>query len=155
MMAVQTNDAVPLPIIFATWKFCENFTNEDNFNYTLPSTTECWCKNSKSFFMLASHCKQISKCMLKIRHPYYQYQFQPTFSLIFVMGIVRTKIVKKVGRRQNLNRDYKNIPPQKMSPSSISETQHIISLQNLLLPQPKIAFGNGYAIAKPVDFEAS
>ena len=47
--------------------------------------------------------------------------------------------------RHFLNRDYKNIPPQKMSSSSISETQHIISLQYLLLSQPKIAFGNGYA----------
>lgn len=26
--------AVPLPITFATEKFCENFTNEDNFNNT-------------------------------------------------------------------------------------------------------------------------
>ena len=25
---------MPLPIIFATLKFCENFTNEDNFNNT-------------------------------------------------------------------------------------------------------------------------
>lgn len=47
--------------------------------------------------------------------------------------------------RHFLNRDYKNIPPQKMSPLLPLETQHIISLQYLLLPQPKIAFGNSYA----------
>ena len=47
--------------------------------------------------------------------------------------------------RHFLNRDYKNIPPQKMSPTSPLETQHIISLQYLLLPQSKIAFGNCYA----------
>ncbi len=34
-MAVHTNDVVLLPITFAAWKFCENFTNEDNFNNTL------------------------------------------------------------------------------------------------------------------------
>ena len=33
-MAVQTNDAVLLPITFGTQKFCENFINEDNFNNT-------------------------------------------------------------------------------------------------------------------------
>ena len=44
--------------------------------------------------------------------------------------------------RQNLNRVYKKISPQKMSPSHSSETQTIISLQNLLLSQTKIAFGN-------------
>lgn len=49
LRAVHTKDAVPLPIIFATWKFCENFTNEDNFNYTLPSTMERRCKGIKSF----------------------------------------------------------------------------------------------------------
>ena len=43
-MAVQTNDAVLLPITFGTQKFCENFINEDNFNNTffgkiLPHTT--------------------------------------------------------------------------------------------------------------------
>lgn len=43
------------------------------------------------------------------------------------------------------NRNYKNIPPQKMSPLLPLETQHIISFKNLLLPQPKIAFGNSYA----------
>ena len=33
-MAIHTIDVVPLPIIFAAWKFCENFTYEDNFNNT-------------------------------------------------------------------------------------------------------------------------
>ena len=33
-MAVHTNDVVLLPITFAAWKFCENFTYEDNFNNT-------------------------------------------------------------------------------------------------------------------------
>lgn len=33
-MAVQTNDVALPPIIFGTWKFCENFTYEDNFNNT-------------------------------------------------------------------------------------------------------------------------
>ena len=37
LRAVQTNDVMPLPIIFATLKFCENFTNEDNFNNTFLS----------------------------------------------------------------------------------------------------------------------
>ena len=32
--AVHTNDVVLLPITFAAWKFCENFTYEDNFNNT-------------------------------------------------------------------------------------------------------------------------
>ena len=31
LRAVQTNDVVLLLIIFGTWKFCENFINEDNF----------------------------------------------------------------------------------------------------------------------------
>ena len=34
LRAVQTNDVVLLLIIFGTWKFCENFINEDNFNNT-------------------------------------------------------------------------------------------------------------------------
>ena len=33
-MAIHTNDVVPLSIIFAALKFCENFTYEDNFNNT-------------------------------------------------------------------------------------------------------------------------
>ena len=61
------------------------------------------------------------------------------------MGIVGTEIIKKVGRRQNLNRDYKNISPQKMSPLSPLETQHVVSLQYLLLPQSKVTFSNSYA----------
>ena len=43
------------------------------------------------------------------------------------------------------NRDYKNISSQKMSPLLPLETQHIVSLQYLLLPQSKIAFSNSYA----------
>lgn len=37
--------------------------------------------------------------------------------------------------RHFLNRDYKNTPPQKMSPLLLLEAQHIISLQYLLLPE--------------------
>ena len=33
------------------------------------------------------------------------------------MGIVGTEIIKKVGRRQDLNRDYEYISSQKISPS--------------------------------------
>ena len=44
--------------------------------------------------------------------------------------------------RQNLNRVYKKISPQKMSPSDNSKTQAIISLQYFLLSQTKIAFCN-------------
>ena len=33
-IAVHIKDVVPLPITFAAWKFCENFTYEDNFNNT-------------------------------------------------------------------------------------------------------------------------
>ena len=43
------------------------------------------------------------------------------------------------------NRDYKNIPPQKMSPLLPLETQHIISFKNLLLPQTKVSLCNSYA----------
>ena len=43
------------------------------------------------------------------------------------------------------NRDYKNIPPQKMSPPHTLETQHVVSFQYLLLSQSKIAFSNSYA----------
>ena len=33
-MAVQTNDAVLLPITFVSWKILREFTYEDNFNNT-------------------------------------------------------------------------------------------------------------------------
>ena len=33
-IAVHTKDVVPLSITFATFKFCENLTLEDNFNNT-------------------------------------------------------------------------------------------------------------------------
>ena len=54
-MAVQTNDAVLLPITFGTQKFCENFINEDNFNNTFllknnsfaTAVTWSYCKNNK------------------------------------------------------------------------------------------------------------
>ena len=35
IMAVQTNDAVLLPITFVSWKILREFTYEDNFNNTL------------------------------------------------------------------------------------------------------------------------
>ena len=59
------------------------------------------------------------------------------------MGIVRTKIIKKVGRF--FKPHYIKAKFSKNPPNQDLETQHIISLQYLLLPQSKIAFGNGYA----------
>ena len=53
-MAVQTNDVVSLPIIFATLKFCENFTIEDNFNNTFLS--KC-----PSLPLLARNCDKFNK----------------------------------------------------------------------------------------------
>ena len=51
---------VPLPITFATEKFCENFTNEDNFNNTFSiksfrttaAVAERWRKVSKKMWYL-------------------------------------------------------------------------------------------------------
>ena len=42
-------------------------------------------------------------------------------------------------------RDYKKISSQKISPLLPLETQHIISLQYLLLSQTKVSLSNSYA----------
>ena len=49
-----------------------------------------------------------------------------TITLQFIFKVAFSLIT--VGWRQNLNRDYKKISPQKMSPSHSLETQTIIGL---------------------------
>jgi len=58
-MAVQTIDAVLLLITFGTWKFCENFINEDNFNNTyfnthLANTIANDCYKCRNYYLYLS-----------------------------------------------------------------------------------------------------
>ena len=61
---------------------------------------------------------------------------------ISVNGIVRTKIVKKVGRF--FKPHYIKAKFSKNLPNQDLETQHIISFKNFLLSQTQVSFGDCY-----------
>ena len=137
MRAVHAKDVVLLLLSSFQVSKLRSLTLEDNFNNTFCSKCpskhfiawNCYKFSKKMWDCVIFHIIFVIKCTLIVYA-----SFSPTFWIISVRGIDRTIIIQKVGRRQNLNMVYKIISGQKMSPSHNSKTQHIISLQYLLLP---------------------
>ena len=119
-MTVHTKWCGATAIIFIPLSKLRSLTLEDNFNNTFN-------KNAFPFVhsTMVKHCK-CNKGVL-----FNQVICRKNF-LISVVGISNADCeyisFVIVEWRQNLNRDYKKISPQKMSPSHSLETQTIISL---------------------------